>query len=145
MKQSAVFFEVVKYFLVMLFIYTGTSKLIGHDIFISQLSKVPLAGIYAVLISWVVPATEIIGAVLFVFPKTEITAWWIATIMLTIFTVYIAAMMSFAPLLPCSCGGIMAALSWKQHLVVNSILSILGWTKLYCHYFIRKLSMHTRE
>jgi hypothetical protein len=45
-----------------------------------------------------------------------------------VFTLYIACLMLFASSMPCNCGGILKALSWRSHLVVNILLvGLAGW------------------
>jgi hypothetical protein len=43
------------------------------------------------------------------------------------FTLYIGAIMTFNKELPCSCGGIISLLSWKEHLVFNSVFILLAF------------------
>jgi hypothetical protein len=43
-----------------------------------------------------------------------------------LFTAYIIGLFSIDKELPCSCGGIIALLSWKQHLVFNSVFILLN-------------------
>jgi hypothetical protein len=50
-----------------------------------------------------------------------------------IFTVYIGCMLLFAPDLPCSCGGIIRQLSWKQHLLLNLFLLVLAGIAVRVH------------
>ena len=40
-------------------------------------------------------------------------------ILVTAFTSYIICMKAFVEKLPCSCGGVIAKLSWNQHLLLN--------------------------
>jgi hypothetical protein len=49
--------------------------------------------------------------------------------LMLIFTFYIAYMIGFAAQLPCSCGGVLKEMSWKQHLFFNigfTLLSLAG-------------------
>ena len=144
MRIYHIVFETTKLLLIALFIYTACSKLIGYYIFWQQLSKIPLLGAWADFLSVFVPAFEILIAGLLIFPRTTMAGWWLAAVLLSIFSFYVAAMMLFAPKLPCSCGGIISTLTWKQHLVVNIILATLCWIRIYQFYFITKFSMHTK-
>jgi hypothetical protein len=42
------------------------------------------------------------------------------------FTVYIIVLMNIADHLPCSCGGVLAELSWGEHIVFNCVYIVLG-------------------
>jgi hypothetical protein len=79
----------------------------------------------------VIPAVEVIIALLLLVPKL---CWWglaASLILLLLFTGYNAGMMLWAPELPCSCGGIVQQLSWRQHLGLNLILAGLTlWSLL---------------
>jgi hypothetical protein len=144
MKAYHILFEFVRLLIIGLFIYTACSKLIGYYRFWEQLHNVPFLKPFAGCLSIVIPAAEIIIALLLLYPKTSITGWWFAASLMSLFTIYIAVMMLLSPRLPCSCGGIISALSWKQHLLVNILLAGLCWTRLYRYYFIEKFSMHTK-
>jgi hypothetical protein len=50
---------------------------------------------------------------------------------MTLFTAYIIAMFIVAPEMPCSCGGIIQQLSWKQHIVFNCIFIGLNGLAIY--------------
>jgi hypothetical protein len=43
-----------------------------------------------------------------------------------LFTIYVGLMISFAPHLPCSCGGVIKQMSWKQHLTFNTFFTALA-------------------
>jgi hypothetical protein len=47
-------------------------------------------------------------------------------VMMIIFTIYILAIIRFSKHLPCSCGGIISELSWKEHLFLNVFLILLA-------------------
>jgi hypothetical protein len=42
------------------------------------------------------------------------------------FTIYIGAIMIFYKELPCSCGGIISALSWPAHLIFNGVFILFA-------------------
>ena len=145
MKIYNTIFEVSKYLLIILFIYSGCTKLIGHYIFLDQLTHIPVLKHYAGFSSMFIPIIEIAAGIMLVFQNTTIIGWWICSILLSSFTIYISAMLLFAPHLPCSCGGIISSLTWKQHLVLNFLLASVGWFNIYQHNLLLKFSMHTRE
>lgn len=145
MKFYNAILEIARLLMILLFVYTGISKLIGYYLFYEQLTKIPLLQNIATPLSIAIPGIELVTAIALVVKKWEITGWWLSALLLSMFTLYIAVMMLFAPSLPCSCGGIISSLSWQQHLWINISLAMLCWSKLYRHYFILKFSMHTRE
>lgn len=144
MKLTRTLFVVFKLILVILFVYTGMSKLIGHQKFLDQLSQVPVLQSIDLFVSFAIPLLEIVIAFALAFYKTELKGWWLSAILMSLFTLYVALMIAFADHLPCSCGGIIAALNWKHHLLLNAVLAILCWFRLYHFYFIERFSMHTK-
>jgi hypothetical protein len=121
--------------LIVLFVYAASSKLFDYNQFSTQLGRSPLIGSYATVIAWMVPAIELIIVAMLTIKPTRIQGLYASLILLLIFTLYIAGMLLSGEHLPCSCGGVISALSWKQHLIFNlffmalSIAGILLWWK----------------
>lgn len=128
--KSKFWIEGISAFFIFLFIYTAASKWMDIDRFKWVLGESPLLGSVANLIAWGLPATEILIAIFLLFPKTRKIGLLSTMILMFVFTGYIAYLLATASNLPCSCGGILRMLSWKQHLVLNiflTLLSILGF------------------
>lgn len=123
------------YLLIFLFTYTGISKLIDHATFEVALWQSPLTKDYRIIISWLVPVIELITVVLLFLEKYRLMGFFLSLILMTIFTGYITYMILFIPNLPCSCGGILKELSWRNHLLLNgfiiasTIISIITFNK----------------
>ncbi|MGN7720250.1 MauE/DoxX family redox-associated membrane protein [Chitinophaga sp. 22620] len=111
--------------LVVLWIYTGISKLGEQFNFMYQLRKQSLFVDYAVFLSYAVPVVELMTAILLVIRKTRIIGLWVSFFLMFSFTLYVALVLSFSKQLPCQCGGIIDTLNWEQHLILNIILTIL--------------------
>ena len=118
--------ELIASVLIFLFVYAASSKLLAWHSFASVLRQSPLIGNYAVLIAWVIPITEIAVGALLLFSTTRLTGLYNALALLTAFTMYIAYMVGFSSHLPCSCGGVLSQLTWKQHLVFNFFFMIIS-------------------
>jgi hypothetical protein len=114
--------EVIAGLFILLFLYTALSKLGEFAVFRHFLRSSPLiarnAGIMAVLI----PAGEILVALLLFLPATRKQGMLASLALMLVFTAYLTYMLLFVPRLPCSCGGVISRLSWQQHLVFNIIL-----------------------
>lgn len=121
--------------LVLLWVYAAFSKLLVYTTFTSQLKQSPLLKPYAEILVWLVPTVEIVIAILLTVMVTRIKGLYASLVLLSVFTIYIAGMLLSGVHLPCSCGGIINALSWQQHLVFNllfmalSIAGIVVWKK----------------
>ena len=126
--------EVIAALLILLFLYTGLSKLHARENFFGVLSFSPLIKSNAYLLSWVIPIVEIlIGALLF-FPVTRKMGFISSFILMIFFTACIAYMLLFSSNLPCACGGVLRKMSWPQHLVFNIFFTGLSaWGLWLCY------------
>lgn len=124
------FTEIASGLLIILFVYTALSKLMDAKQFQSVLSQGRLTRPMAGVLSWMVPLTELSVACLLFVPGTRIYGLLLSFLLMSVFTLYIAGMLLFSPTLPCSCGGVMSALSWRDHLFFNiafTLLALGGW------------------
>lgn len=110
---------ITRFLLIVLFVYTATSKLIAHQQFQGVLSKSPWLNSVAPVISYLLPVTELVIAVLLVIPVTVYTGLYMALFLLIFLTIYLLLMVAFAPTLPCACGGVIGSLGWKSHIFFN--------------------------
>lgn len=127
--KRRIIIEISAALLILLFVYTATSKLMKFDVFEYQLSKSPLIGASSNWIAWLLPLVELIVSLLLFFPKTRLKGFYASFILMLGFTIYIGYMLMFTPDRPCSCGGVLASMTWEQHLVFNiffTFLSALG-------------------
>lgn len=120
--------------LTILFVYTSVSKLMHLDTFQLRVERMPYITSYAPLISWSVPFLELVIAGLLWFPRYRLLALYSSMVLLGIFTTYIIVVLTYSESIPCSCGGVISALGWKDHILLNSsfmVLAFLGilWSK----------------
>jgi uncharacterized membrane protein YphA (DoxX/SURF4 family) len=118
--------EIITFLLVLLFTYASFSKLLDFHTFRSQLNQSPYLAHYAGIIVWLVPLSELLICVLLMLNKTRLAGLYLSFAMMLAFTFYIYAILHFSAFIPCSCGGILSQMSWKQHLVFNIIFTILA-------------------
>jgi putative oxidoreductase len=114
--------------LILLFGYTAFSKLLSHSLFETTLSRTPFISSGAAVLAWLVPLSELAIVLLLLFPLTRRWGFWGSLVLLSSFTLYLAIMLLTASHLPCSCGGVISALSWEEHLGLN--LAMIGLTLL---------------
>lgn len=129
-KTRSFIVEIIAALFILLFVYAAVSKLIDHKDFLYSLQNSPLLQPLASIFSWLVPCTEIAISILLFSPKRKEAGLLFSTFLMTAFTFYIAYMLLFIPHLPCSCGGVLKNMTWKQHLVFNScfmLLAFIGW------------------
>jgi len=122
--------------LCLLFVYTSASKFLDYDKFVFQmrLAPVPLMKIAAPVLGWLVPAIEFLIAValavgIFI-SSVKIKALYVSVILLLAFEVYISIMLLSGSHLPCTCGGIISKMGWKQHLFFNAFFILTGFLSI---------------
>lgn len=126
--QKNIPLEIISSLLVLLFVYAAWSKLLNYDEFKNQLQSSPLIHSFAVPVSIFLPLTEGVAAILLCFQQTQRTGLVLTFILMTLFTFYIIYMLLFEKHLPCSCGGVLKRLGWKQHLVFNIVFTAMALT-----------------
>ena len=119
--------EIISFLLVLLFIYAAFSKLLNYNEFKNQLSRSPLIHSLSLPVSIILPVTEIIAAGLLCIEKARKTGLALSFILMTLFTFYILYMLLFEKHLPCSCGGVLRQMTWKQHLVFNIFFTAISF------------------
>ncbi|ATL46031.1 hypothetical protein COR50_02005 [Chitinophaga caeni] len=121
--------EIITGLLIILWAYTGISKLMDHDETLFNMARSPFIDKYALFLSWLVPITELSLVVLLSINKFRLIGYYISLFLLTSFTIYIYAMLNYSYYLPCSCGGVLNKMTWQDHLYFNigyTILTIIG-------------------
>ncbi len=121
--------EIISYVFIMLFVYAAVGKLLDFEQFRMQIEQSPLLSPFADFVAWGVPVMEILVSLLFFSPKLRLAGLWTSFTLMMIFSSYIIFVLNFADSIPCSCGGVIASLSWSQHLLFNMgfvFLALLG-------------------
>ncbi|MCK0160084.1 MauE/DoxX family redox-associated membrane protein [Allomuricauda sp. F6463D] len=137
MSRKGIYSKLITLFsllLTILFMYTAVSKLNHLDLFQWRLERMPYISSYASLISWAVPFLELVIAGLLWFTRYRTLALYASLVLLGSFTTYIIVVLKYSDSIPCSCGGVISALGWKDHILLNisfMVLALLGiiWSK----------------
>jgi len=118
--------ELIAALFILLFTYTALSKLQQISTFRWVLAKSPLLQNTSSLLAVSIPLAELLIVLLLFFPLTRTAGLYAAFSLMLIFTAYISYMLLFTPKLPCSCGGVLKHMSWKQHLLFNLLFTGLA-------------------
>ena len=119
----------IVFMLILLWVYTATSKLADLSEFKSQLANQSFGTSTAAFLFWFIPISELLAAFLLLFTKTRFTGLIVSFILMLLFTGYIAlVILGFYQRVPCSCGGVLKSLGWQAHFWFN--LFFLGITAL---------------
>jgi hypothetical protein len=116
--------------LILLLVYTASSKLLDRYQFELTLSQMPYLSLGSIVLSWLVPLIEIYIALLLLMPATRQRGFSFSLLLLLAFTAYLGVVVWIAPHLPCSCGGVISWLGWRDHLFFNMVFLLIafsGW------------------
>lgn len=109
--------------LILLFGYAAMSKLLVYDKFVVQIAQSLILAGSSPWLAWMVPAVELVICVMLLWPAWRRIGLLAATVLMTVFTLYIMAILWLSPEVPCSCGGILNQLDWNSHLVFNIVFT----------------------
>ena len=126
MLKRTTIIETILVLNIILFLYTGISKIMEYDEFYEQLADSPFLGFAATPIALFLPWVEFAVVLMLIVPRWRLKGFYATLTLMVLFTAYIIGLFSIDKELPCSCGGIIALLSWKQHLVFNSVFILLN-------------------
>lgn len=118
--------DVISSLFILLFVYAGITKLVERQSFKTILQQSPLIGTKSQIVSWILPIIELIISFLLFIPSTRKWGFAMAFCLMIMFTLYVGYMIFFIPNLPCSCGGILAQMTWAQHLIFNIFFTLLA-------------------
>ena len=147
-KEKAYFaFDFISALFIALFAYTAVDKLRHLPTFNNSLQGSTLLKNYEPVLRYAVPTIEMLLVVLLLLPKTRLAGLIGATTLMAVFTLYVGLVLSTPTNVPCSCGGIVASLSWSGHLWVNGIFTGLGTVAivLFFYFFYRDKTGHAEH
>lgn len=128
MTNKEIKLELIIALLLLLFAYTGVSKLIDLQAYKDALKLQPFPGWLYSFTTWL-PFIEIIVALGLVVKAVRGFALYAYSVLMLAFTVYTGLVaFHFFKQMPCTCGGVISRLSWYQHFLFNiSFLAVNCW------------------
>jgi uncharacterized membrane protein YphA (DoxX/SURF4 family) len=120
--------EIISALLVFLFIYAAISKLLDFDKFKYQVSQSPFIANSSRFIVWVIPFGELFISILLISKRTRFAGLYFSFFLMLLFSGYLFIMLNYSSYLPCSCGGVLSIMSWKQHFIFNLAFTVLALT-----------------
>jgi putative oxidoreductase len=133
LSNRKVIIEVISALFILLFLYTAINKFFSFKSLTKVLPHYPIIGGIAPFVMWALPITEIAVSVMLFIPRYRLFGLYCSLVLLSAFTIYIGYMFAFTPKLPCTCGGMLQALTWQQHLAFNifAVMLSLAGIRLY--------------
>jgi hypothetical protein len=112
--------EIICTLLILLFVYTASSKLIDFHKTYKEMDNQPFPNWMTPFLVWGISLLELTIAGFLLFNRTKKAGLWGSLILMTLFTGYIGAiLLHFFSRVPCSCGGVIKQLGWTNHLYFN--------------------------
>lgn len=139
-KAKEILIDVAIGLLVAMFTYAALSKLLDYEEARTAMANQVFPTPVSEILTWLIPTIEllIVGGLLY--RPTRIGGLKAAIALLSVFTIYIAVVMSnLFGRIPCSCGGIISELSYTGHIVFNLIFLFIALGSYYT------LTKHTRH
>jgi uncharacterized membrane protein YphA (DoxX/SURF4 family) len=110
-----------------LFVYAAISKLASYEKSRKEMLNQVFPHEVAILLTWLIPTTELVIAIMLLFPRLRKLSFLLSFALLLIFSIYIAVSMSGTfGRIPCSCGGVLGQMSYSAHLIFNLFFIILA-------------------
>jgi len=120
MSKKQVMIECVAALLIVLFLYASLSKFLDFKTFIGEMNNQPMPNSWTPFLVWIIPCSEVAIALALLFEYTRLLGLYASLVLMALFTVYtLSILLHFFSYIPCSCGGIIKKLTWKQHLMFN--------------------------
>lgn len=128
------FLDIVCLLYIFLLVYAAMNKGLDFENFKVQLGQSPLLSAFADWVSWTVLIVEFLIALLLIFRRTRLMALYAGFTLMTMFSVYIFVILNYGSFVPCSCGGVLEKMSWKQHLIFNIVFVLLAGAALWLNH-----------
>ncbi len=118
--------EIICLLFILLFVYAAVAKLLDFERFKVHIAQSPLLTDFSGIVAVFIPVLETVVGILLAIPKYRIAGLMCSFGLMTMFTVYILAILELDENIPCSCGGVLQSLGWTEHLVFNIVFVLLS-------------------
>lgn len=125
-KVYRIIAQIICALLIVLWFYTGLNKALDFSKFRFELGRSPFLHNISEFVALAIPFGEMLIAILLIIRRTRLLGLYFSFFLMSLFTGYIYIMLFYSFDLPCSCGGVLASLSWEDHLIFNAVFTILA-------------------
>ncbi|MFC0514618.1 MauE/DoxX family redox-associated membrane protein [Mucilaginibacter angelicae] len=126
MKKDLIF-DFITALLVLLFLYTGLSKLLDFKTFELSMRFQHLPDWITYPLIYILPPAELAVAALLISGKSRIPGLYAFLALMISFTLYVGAvLLHMFPKSPCACGGVIKSLGWGEHFLLNLLFTGLA-------------------
>jgi uncharacterized membrane protein YphA (DoxX/SURF4 family) len=131
--RKTIILEIISFLFILLFMYAAVTKLLDYEKFTVQIGQSPVLTAFSGWVAWMIPSVEILVSLALAIPCFRLIGLYAAFSLMVMFTAYIISILNFSDYIPCSCGGILEKLGWKEHLVFNVGFVLLGIVGIILH------------
>ncbi|MDR3714581.1 MAG: MauE/DoxX family redox-associated membrane protein [Puia sp.] len=118
--------------LILLFLYASVSKFIDFRHFTGEMNNQPLPKVLKRGLVFIVPISEVLISIALVMEFTRTAGFWASVVLMGLFTAYtLAVLLHLFSRVPCSCGGVIRQLNWRQHFVFNLFFTAIALAGIY--------------
>jgi hypothetical protein len=129
--KKELLYELITGLLVLLFLYTGFTKILDFQNFEISMRFQHLPGWLTAPLIYLLPGSEIVVAGLLVSDKSRVAGLYAGFVMMSGFTLYVgAALLHLFPKAPCACGGVIKSLGWGPHFMLDMLFVFLSGISL---------------
>jgi len=130
MKKMTIVYIITAIFII-LFFYTGISKMLNYSEYISELDQSPVLKYLPRSLAWAIPASEFGIALLLLNKNLRLIGLYASFTLMLLFLVYVIILSQFPYYVPCDCGGVLSALPINVHIAINLFLTALTLVGIY--------------
>ncbi|MDB5114932.1 MAG: hypothetical protein JWQ79_424 [Mucilaginibacter sp.] len=131
-KYQHLLLQFILFLLILLWIYTASSKLLNFAHFKLQMRIQILPHWLSRPLVYVLPPSEIIAGLLLLFSRTRLAGLYLSFFLMCLFTGYVGMVISnYFGRTPCSCGGVLQFLGWRLHFAFNLLYLLFTATGIY--------------
>ena len=124
--------NIMEYAIIGLFIYSALTKIISPFEFQVKLVKASYLPISVIpLITWMLPAGEVIAVGLLLFKRSAGMGWMMIYGLMSFFNGHLLILHHIVPTAPCSCGGVLESIGFAEHFMLNMLITIFALYKVY--------------
>jgi len=138
-RNRKVIIEIISALFILLFLYTSINKTFHIHTTAIVIGLTSSLDNVSYVVAWSIVVSEYLVSILLLIPKTRRYGLLGSLILMLGFTVYIGLMLMTKSSLPCSCGGVISKLSWKQHLIFNIFFTFLAFVGVWLEMKSKKL------
>jgi len=130
--RSMRFAEAGIWLLIILWSYAVFAKLADFPLYQKQMRQQVFSPAVSAYLVYLILFLESLAMLSLMFMATRRTGLILSLLLLIGFTIYIILIMGgYFPKVPCSCGGLISKMSWKNHLYFNLIFMVMNLVCLY--------------